>query len=39
MERSEIEAKVRQFMIDDLEIDEEKIAGQANLEVERYQSS
>lgn len=31
MERSEIEAKVRQFMIDDLEIDEEKINPDAHL--------
>ena len=31
MERSEIEAKVRNFMIEDLEIDEEKIAPEALL--------
>ena len=31
MERSEIEAKVRNFMIEDLEIDEEKINPDANL--------
>ncbi|MCQ2083665.1 MAG: acyl carrier protein [Bacteroidaceae bacterium] len=31
MERSEIEAKVRNFMIEDLEIDEEKIAPDALL--------
>lgn len=31
MERSEIEAKVRKFMIEDLEIDEEKITPNANL--------
>ncbi len=31
MERKEIEAKVRAFLIDDLEIDEEKIAPEALL--------
>jgi len=31
MERSEIEAKVRKFMIEDLEIDEEKITPDAHL--------
>ena len=31
MERKEIEAKVRNFMIEDLEIDEEKIVDDANL--------
>ncbi|MBO4267752.1 MAG: acyl carrier protein [Bacteroidaceae bacterium] len=31
MERSEIEAKVRKFMIEDLEIDEEKIKPDAHL--------
>lgn len=31
MERTEIEAKVRAFMVDDLEIDEEKIAPDALL--------
>lgn len=31
MERSEIEAKVRKFMIEDLEIDEEKITPDALL--------
>ena len=31
MERTEIEEKVREFLIDDLEIDEEKIAADAQL--------
>jgi acyl carrier protein len=31
MERTEIEEKVREFMIEDLEIDEEKIAPEAQL--------
>jgi len=31
MERKEIEEKVKAFMIDDLEIDEEKIAPEARL--------
>ena len=31
MERSEIEAKVRKFMIEDLEIDENKITPDAHL--------
>lgn len=31
MERSVLEAKVKNFMIEDLEIDEEKIVPQANL--------
>ncbi len=31
MERKEIEEKVRNFLIDDLEIDEEKIAPEARL--------
>ena len=31
MERNEIEEKVREFLIDDLEIDEEKIAPEALL--------
>lgn len=30
MERKEIEEKVRNFLIEDLEIDEEKIAPEAN---------
>ena len=31
MERTEIEEKVREFLIEDLEIDEEKIAPEAQL--------
>lgn len=31
MERKEIEAKVREFMVEDLEIDEEKIKPEARL--------
>lgn len=31
MERTEIEEKVREFLIDDLEIDEEKIVADAQL--------
>ena len=31
MDRQEIEAKVREFLIDDLEIDEEKIQPEARL--------
>lgn len=31
MTRTEIEEKVREFLIDDLEIDEEKISGEALL--------
>ena len=31
MERAEIEEKVREFLIDDLEIDEDKIAPEASL--------
>lgn len=31
MERTEVEEKVREFLIDDLEIDEEKIAADAQL--------
>src|SRR5574344_1798972 len=31
MERKEIEEKVREFLIDDLEVDEEKIAPEAKL--------
>lgn len=31
MKRTEIEEKVREFLIDDLEIDEEKIAADAQL--------
>lgn len=31
MERTDVEEKVREFLIDDLEIDEEKIAADAQL--------
>ena len=34
MERKEIEEKVRNFLIEDLEIDEEKIAPEAKLKEE-----
>ena len=35
MDRQEIEAKVKEFLIEDLEIDEEKIQPEARLIVEK----